>query len=121
MACWFWTHEWSWPRSRGGIDMQVCVKCGASRSSSFQFVGLNNLPKEDRPFAAGQPPCDGPPVTARVCNRDHLGRRPFSPTENDLAEEALPARSRAALLLPSVSNTLPTAWPARGRRSTLES
>ena len=37
MACWLGNHEWGWPRRRGGMDTQVCVNCGVSRTSQVQF------------------------------------------------------------------------------------
>jgi hypothetical protein len=37
MACWLNSHEWGWPRRRGDVDTQVCVRCGASRAARIQF------------------------------------------------------------------------------------
>ncbi len=38
MACMF-EHNWSWPRKRGGKDLQVCLHCGAERESRVRFDG----------------------------------------------------------------------------------
>jgi hypothetical protein len=38
MACLF-DHNWSWPRRRGGKDVQVCPNCGAERESKIDFAG----------------------------------------------------------------------------------
>jgi hypothetical protein len=39
MVCWLRAHEWGWPRRREGHDVQVCVRCGARRTSVIQFKG----------------------------------------------------------------------------------
>jgi hypothetical protein len=39
MTCWFGGHNWGWPRRRSDCDVQVCVRCGASRVSVIQFAG----------------------------------------------------------------------------------
>lgn len=44
MSCWLRSHEWDWPRKRGGIDTQVCRKCGASRVSKVQFGAKAGVP-----------------------------------------------------------------------------
>lgn len=36
MTCIF-HHNWSWPRRRGGRDMQVCLVCGEQRESKVRF------------------------------------------------------------------------------------
>ncbi len=38
MKCLF-DHNWSWPRKRGGKDMQVCLQCGMERESKVRFDG----------------------------------------------------------------------------------
>ncbi len=38
MACMF-EHNWSWPRKRGGKDVQVCLTCGTERESRVRFDG----------------------------------------------------------------------------------
>ncbi len=38
MACMF-EHNWSWPRKRGGKDVQVCLNCGTERESRVRFDG----------------------------------------------------------------------------------
>ncbi|HEY1205662.1 MAG: hypothetical protein ABSH46_08120 [Bryobacteraceae bacterium] len=38
MACLF-DHNWSWPRRRGGKDVQFCPNCGAERVSKVHFDG----------------------------------------------------------------------------------
>jgi hypothetical protein len=37
MGCLLRSHTWGWPRRREGRDVQVCVKCGARRTSVVQF------------------------------------------------------------------------------------
>jgi hypothetical protein len=32
-------HNWSWPRKRGGKDVQVCLNCGTERESRVRFDG----------------------------------------------------------------------------------
>ncbi len=38
MACLF-KHNWSWPRRRGGKDVQFCPDCGAEREARVHFDG----------------------------------------------------------------------------------
>jgi len=44
MTCWLRNHEWGWPRRRGDLDTQVCVKCGASRPATIQFGSVHTGP-----------------------------------------------------------------------------
>jgi hypothetical protein len=38
MACLF-GHNWTWPRRRGGKDIQVCLNCHSERECPVQFDG----------------------------------------------------------------------------------
>ena len=38
MACML-THNWAWPRRRGGKDIQICLVCGSERESKVRFDG----------------------------------------------------------------------------------
>ncbi len=38
MSCLF-DHNWSWPRRRGGKDIQFCPDCGTERESKVRFGG----------------------------------------------------------------------------------
>jgi hypothetical protein len=47
MACLF-EHNWSWPRKRGGKDIQVCLTCGSERESKVRFDGPHYRRTQER-------------------------------------------------------------------------
>ena len=55
MSCWLRNHEWGWPRKRGGVDTQVCVKCGVERDSRIQFRRVDQDPIEHYGVVAALP------------------------------------------------------------------
>ncbi len=38
MSC-LLSHDWSWPRRKGGKDVQFCPRCGKERESKVRFEG----------------------------------------------------------------------------------
>ncbi len=67
MAC-FFDHNWSWPRKRGGKDIQVCLSCGTERESKVHFDGPRYRRTQDgvRDLSGTQLRLEPEPIRAKL-------------------------------------------------------